>query len=220
MKSISYTEFRKFLDSDVDEAEYFGCNKDNLISMKKYLVNLSNRFELCENKIKYDRESIKKKYKQIDLIIYSKDIRSVVVSMGKTYFSLIRDSKTGFYIPEDIFSGEEIYLYKKLKLLLIERIGKQFSKELSHIKNETQKYFAKNNIIESVSGTFGLEDFYNGATLFCGNYELFDIEKRTYIPYEYTFEQFANYYKEKSELSIEDKQKLLTKIMVPRGFLN
>ena len=51
MKSISYTEFRKFLDSDVDEAEYFGCNKDNLISMKKYLVNLSNRFELCENKI-------------------------------------------------------------------------------------------------------------------------------------------------------------------------
>ena len=80
--------------------------------------------------------------------------------------------------------------------------------------------FAKNNIIESVSGTFGLEDFYNGATLFCGNYELFDIDKKTYIPYEFTFEQFANYYKEKSELSIKDKQKLLTKIMVPGGFLN
>lgn len=51
MEQMTYKEFRDFLDSDADEATYFGCNKDNLISMKKYLVNLSNRFELCENKI-------------------------------------------------------------------------------------------------------------------------------------------------------------------------
>ncbi len=36
MKNISYKEFRKFLNSDVDEAIYFGCSKDNLITLKEY----------------------------------------------------------------------------------------------------------------------------------------------------------------------------------------
>lgn len=51
MKSVSYKEFRKFLNSDVDESIYFGCSKDNLITLKEYLECLKIRFDRCESNI-------------------------------------------------------------------------------------------------------------------------------------------------------------------------
>ena len=210
MEEITYKEFRKFLDSDVDEAEYFGCNKNNLITMREYLLSLKERFEMCEKSIINDREFILNKYKKVDSIVYSKDTKSLVIKIKNTNIPLIKDIDTAFYIPENIIDLKFNYS------LIAKTIGRKYVNELNNIKNESQKYFAKNNRIESVSGVFSLEDYYNCATLFCSGYEFFNIDKKTGVPYKYTYNSFANYYEENEELSIKDKQKLLTKIMIPR----
>ena len=62
MEEITYKEFRSFLDSDVDEAEYFGYSKENLISLKERLEGLRERFDICESRIESDREKIKRAY--------------------------------------------------------------------------------------------------------------------------------------------------------------
>ena len=46
------------------------------------------------------------------------------------------------------------------------------------------------------------------------------IDKKTLIPKASAISVFADYSYSNDKISIEDKQKLLTRIMVPRGFLN
>ena len=60
MEKINYKEFKKFLDSDVDEATYFGYSKEDLISLKERLEGLRERFDICESRI----EEIEKKLKE------------------------------------------------------------------------------------------------------------------------------------------------------------
>ena len=48
----------------------------------------------------------------------------------------------------------------------------------------------------------------------------FWIDKKTLIPSESTNSVFDDFHYNTDNVSIEDKQKLLTKIMVQRGFLN
>ena len=82
------------------------------------------------------------------------------------------------------------------------------------------KYFNKDNTIESVSSIFALKDNYFSSTLNCNKYPFFSIDKRTLMPEEYTIIPFKVEYDTLPKITTKDKQKLLTKIMVPRGFLN
>ena len=56
MEKINYKEFKMFLDSDVDEATYFGYSKEDLISLKERLEGLRERFDVCESRIEGDRK--------------------------------------------------------------------------------------------------------------------------------------------------------------------
>ena len=210
MKSICYKELRDFLNSNVNESIYFGTNIDNLITLKEYLNHLKKQFDMCEKRIINDREFILNKYKKVDSIVYSKDTKSLVIKIKNSNIPLIKDIDTAFYIPENIIDLKFNYF------LIAKTIGRKYVDELNNIKNESQKYFAKNNRIESVSGVFSLEDYYNCSTLFCSGYEFFNIDKKTVVPSKHTYNSFANYYEENEELSVKDKQRLLTKIMIPR----
>ena len=95
-----------------------------------------------------------------------------------------------------------------------------YSKEIDNIVENSVKYFNKDNTIESVSSIFVLEDGYFSSKLNCNNCPFFFIDKKTLVPEEYTIIPFRVEYDTLPKITIEDKQKLLTKIMVPRGFLN
>ena len=141
MKSICYKELRDFLNSNVNESTYFGTNIDNLITLKEYLNHLKKQFDMCEKRIINDREFILNKYKKVDSIVYSKDTKSLVIKIKNSNIPLIKDIDTAFYIPENIIDLKLNYF------LIAKTIGRKYVDELNNIKNESQKYFAKNNRI-------------------------------------------------------------------------
>ena len=107
-----------------------------------------------------------------------------------------------------------------MKLIRYRNIGKRFSKEIDNIVENSIKYFYKDNSIESVSSIFNLEDDYHSSLLYCNDYPFFYIDKKTILPKDEVVSPFIERLDGTRKLTSEDKQKLLTKIMVPRGFLN
>ena len=118
MEEITYKEFRKFLDSDVDEAEYFGCNKDNLITMREYLLSLKERFEMCESELASDKQRIKDKYKKITKWQYDYHRGNLLFTIDKTLFYLKKDENTGIY-KANIAGGSDLALFYKLKNIML-----------------------------------------------------------------------------------------------------
>ena len=107
-----------------------------------------------------------------------------------------------------------------MKLIRYRNIGEKFSREIDNIIENSVKYFNKENTIESVSSIFTLEDNYKSSLLNCNSFPFFYIDKKTLAPDKYTIIPFDENLEDRRQLTTEDKQKLLTKIMVPRGFLN
>lgn len=215
MEEITYKEFRKFLDSDVDEAEYFGCNKDNLITMKEYLLSLKERFEMCESKLDSDKQRVKDKYKKITKWQYDYHSDNLLFTIDKTLFYLKKDEKTGIY-KANIAGGSDvalIYNFKKIYAKTL-KIGERFPIELENIKKYGKMYFDKNNEIESVSSIFSLNDVYYDSIINCNGGMFFRVYKDTLIPSEFTNCTFCDFHYNTDNISVEDKQKLLTKIMV------
>lgn len=219
MEEISYKEFRRFLDSDADEAEYFGYSKEDLISLKERLEGLRERFEICESRIESDREKIKRAYSNISGISYSDYRKTLTFDVGNSSYYLTRDEEKNMY-KINWYASSEPSIFTNMKLVKYRNIGKNFFKEIDNIVENNIKYFSKDNTIESVSSIFTLEDRYFSSKLNCNNCPFFFIDKRTLMPEEYTIMPFKVEYDALPKITIEDKQKLLTKIMVPRGFLN
>ncbi len=221
MEKISYKEFRNFLDSDVDEAEYFGCNKDNLITMREYLLSLKERFEICESELASDKQRIKDKYSRITKWQYDYQRDNLLFCIDKTLFYLKKDEKTGIY-KANIAGGSDLALFYNLKKYYAKslQIGKWFPNELENIKKYGEMYFDKDNNVESVSSIFSLTDVYYDSIINCNGSMFFRVYKDTLIPSESTNSAFEDFHYNTDNVSVEDKQKLLTKIMVPRGFLN
>lgn len=219
MEEITYKEFRKFLDSDVDEATYFGYSKENLISLKERLEGLRERFDICESRIESDREKIENTYSDIGDISYSDYHKNLTFNVGDSSYYLTKDKEKNIY-KINWYASSEPSILANMKLIRHRNIGRKFSKEIDNIVENSVKYFNKENTIKSVSSIFDLEDSYFSSALSCNNYPFFSIDKRTLIPEEYTIMPFKVEYDTLPKITIEDKQKLLTKIMVPRGFLN
>ena len=77
-------------------------------------------------------------------------------------------------------------------------------------------YFDKDNEIESVSSIFSLNDVYYDSIINCNGGMFFRVYKDTLIPSESTNSAFCDFHYNTDNISVEDKQKLLTKIMIPR----
>ena len=219
MDKISYKEFKDFLDSDVDEAEYFGYSKEDLISLKERLEGLRERFEICESRIESDREKIKRAYSDISGISYSDYRKTLTFDVGNSSYYLTKVEEKNMY-KINWYASCEPSIFTNIKLIKHINIGRKFSGEIDNIVENSAKYYNKENVIESVSSIFYLADSYFSSALNCNKYPFFSIDKRTLMPEEYTIIPFKVEYDTLPKITTKDKQKLLTKIMVPRGFLN
>ena len=219
MEQITYKEFRNFLDSDANEAEYFGYSKEDLISLKERLEGLRERFEICESRIESDREKIKRAYSDISGISYSDYRKTLTFDVGNSSYYLTKVEEKNMY-KINWYASCEPSIFTNIKLIKHINIGRKFSEEIDNIVENSAKYFNKKNTIESVSSIFVLEDSYFSSVLNCNKYPFFSIDKRTLMPEEYTIIPFKVEYDTLPKITTKDKQKLLTKIMVPRGFLN
>ncbi len=219
MEQITYKEFRNFLDSDANEAEYFGYSKEDLISLKERLEGLRERFEICESRIESDREKIKRAYSDISGISYSDYRKTLTFDVGNSSYYLTKVEEKNMY-KINWYASCEPSIFTNIKLIKHINIGRKFSEEIDNIVENSVKYFNKENTIESVSSIFVLEDSYFSSALNCCDYPFFFIDKRTLVPEEYTIIPFKVEYDTLPKITTKDKQKLLTKIMVPRGFLN
>ncbi len=219
MDKISYKEFKDFLDSDVDEAEYFGYSKEDLISLKERLEGLRERFEICESRIESDREKIKRAYSDISGISYSDYRKTLTFDVGNSSYYLTKVEEKNMY-KINWYASCEPSIFTNIKLIKHINIGRKFSEEIDNIVENSVKYFHKDNTIESVSSIFALKDNYFSSTLRCFNCPFFFIDKQTLIPSKNTIISFDDELDNEKTLNVEDKQKLLAKIMVPRGFLN
>ena len=217
MEKINYQEFMDFLNSDKDEATYFGYSSDNLISLKERLKNLKERFEICERRIESDRNKIKEAYNNIDSIFYSNYYKRVTFNIGASSYYL---KKEGNKYKVHFYASSEPSIFSNMKLNKYKNIGERFSKEIDNIIENSVKYFNKENIITSISSIFTLEDSYFTSLLTCNNIPFFYISKRTLMPDNHTIMPF---YDEDTDRKIErmivtEKQKLLTKIMIPNNY--
>ena len=219
MEQITYKEFRNFLDSDANEAEYFGYSKEDLISLKERLEGLRERFEICESRIESDREKIKRAYSDISGISYNDYRKTLTFDVGNSSYYLTKVEEKNMY-KINWYASCEPSINTNIKLIKHINIGRKFSEEIDNIVENSVKYFNKENTIESVSSIFVLEDSYFSSVLNCNKYSFFSIDKRTLMPEEYTIIPFKVEYDTLPKITTKDKQKLLTKIMVPRGFLN
>lgn len=219
MDKISYKEFKDFLDSDVDEAEYFGYSKEDLISLKERLEGLRERFEICESRIESDREKIKRAYSDISGISYSDYRKTLTFDVGNSSYYLTKVEEKNMY-KINWYASCEPSIFTNIKLIKHINIGRKFSEEIDNIVENSVKYFHKDNSIESVSSIFNLEDDYYSSLLYCNDYPFFYIDKKTILPKDEVVSPFIERLDGTRKLTSEDKQKLLTKIMVPRGFLN
>ena len=219
MEKINYKEFKMFLDSDVDEATYFGYSKEDLISLKERLEGLRERFDVCESRIEGDREKIEQAYNNISGIIYNNYRKSLTFNYDKSSYYLTKDKEKNIY-KINWYASSESSILTNMKLVKYRSLGRKFSREIDNIVENSVKYFNKQNTIESVSSIFTLEDRYFSSKLNCNNCPFFFIDKKTLIPSKNTIISFDDELDNEKTLNVEDKQKLLTKIMVPRVFLN
>ena len=218
IKQISYQKFRDFLDSDLDEATYFNLNKDNLITLKDYLLDLEERFFYYESEILGDKIKIMERYPKIKNLRYSMSGKELRFDVGNSSFNLVKLlSPEGHYqvVLEDCF---ESMLIEEIKCFKYRNLGKQFVPQLDHIKENSLKYFDKTNVLDSISSVFTLKDHYFQSFIYCNNYPLFSYDRRDGRVDEYTYEVFPEYYDEKEKLSLQDKQKLLTKIQIKKNY--
>lgn len=219
MEKISYKEFKDFLDSDVDEATYFGYSKEDLVSLKERLEGLRERFDICESRIERDREKIEQAYNGIDNISYSPNKDALTFNIGKSLYYLKKDKEKNIY-KINLYISMDPEIITDMILTTYKSLGRKFSREIDNIVENSVKYFNKENVIESVSSIFILEDNYNSSSLYCNAYPFFCIDKKTMLPKNETNNPFDEELDGDKELTTTDKQKLLTKIMVPRGFFN
>lgn len=218
MEKITYQEFKDFLNSDIDEAEYFGYNKDNLISLREYLELLKERFNDCESKIDRNRKRICNEYSKITNLYYSNYWKQLCFNVGKTTFILdkTKDKSKDIYEVK-LLGASESLISSNIKGLIHKNIGRRFSKELKSIESSFTSYFDKENTVRSISSIFSLEDNYYTSFLHCNTYPFFNINTKTLIPDEYTYIPFNESYYNIEGITPKEKSKLLTKIQVPRN---
>lgn len=149
MEQITYKEFRNFLDSDANEAEYFGYSKEDLISLKERLEGLRERFEICESRIESDREKIKRAYSDISGISYSDYRKTLTFDVGNSSYYLTKVEEKNMY-KINWYASCEPSIFTNIKLIKHINIGRKFSEEIDNIVENSAKYFNKKILLNQL----------------------------------------------------------------------
>lgn len=164
MKTISYKDFLDFLASDLNEVEYFGCDKTSVMSLKDYLLELKQKKEQYDKLISEPLKSIHSKNKWVENIRpdHDFDVNGLVV-LGKKYLTFLRSIQSDFsngYPGDYLFMGStHIYLTnlwhqkdKKIYELL-----KNSQEELREINKIAHQLNVIENSFTTVSDKFEID---------------------------------------------------------------
>ena len=206
MEMLGNEKLKAFLNSGLDEAEYFGYSNEDTISLKEYLEMLKLRYRECEQKTSPIREKITAKHKWIKNFMYYEDTNEIVLD-GKIAIFLSKNEKSGIYEPKEYGLGKGTFT--KFKYLDAKGIGKKHTEELDELAKEIKKYINGELYVKSVSNNFGLNNYYELSRLAhnIGHYTLAYIERDSL---DITLPPV------RSNLSIEETEKLTKKIRIKK----
>ena len=206
MTKLDIEELRAFLNSNLDEAEYFGYSNDDTISLKEYLEMLKSRYRECEQKTAPIREKITAKNKWIKNFMYYEDTDEIVLN-GKVAIFLSKNKKSGIYEPKEYGLGKDAFA--KYKYLDAKSIGKKHTEELNELAKDIKEYINGELCVKSVSNNFRLNNYYELSRLAnnIGHYTLAYIERDSL---DITLPSIGN------DLSIEETEKLTEKIRIKK----
>ena len=230
MGKLSYKEFLDFLSSDLDEVEYFGCNKNSLISLREYINELKQKNEEYEKLIQEPLESIKKKNKWVKNIVprYDGCLTSVQI-FGKNQPNLgvginPKIAKAHGKNPDDyiLTGGMIITPFHSLKLRNRIKVLDNSQNEIREIDKIAKKLNFVKEEFDTASENFSIKSsYYNGCYI-----EYLDWPIIRVIPLTGELQNFKRlmsdelFYKKEGmypkPLSDEDKERLVKKLYIKR----
>lgn len=155
MGKFTYAEFLTFLADNKNEIEYFGCDKQELISLYDYLKELKCRNKLYQEMVFSLVESIKIKNRWVKNIVPARDINpdglAVYANSDDTFTLGITDE--GFVR----IGGSSSSPFYRLTLKHRTRLLDNSQDELHEINNIAHDLKIENQNIKTVSGNFNID---------------------------------------------------------------
>ena len=230
MGKLSYRDFLDFLSSDLDEIEYFGCNKNSLISLREYLNELKQKNEEYERLIQEPLESIKKKNKWVKNIVprYDGSLNRVQI-FGKNQPNLgvginPKIAKAHGKNPDDyiLTGGMIITPFHDLKVRNRIKVLDNSQKEIREIDKIAQKLHYFKEQFNTISGNFSTKSScYNICYIECFDWPIIKViistgELQNFRP----MMSDSLFYKKEGmypkPLSSDDKERLVKKLYIKR----
>lgn len=230
MDKLSYKDFLNFLSSDLDEVEYFGCNKNSLVSLREYLNELKQRNEEYERLIQEPLESIKKKNKWVKKVVprYDGTLSSIQIH-GKNQPNLgvgiypemakARGKKEDDYI---LTGGMVITPFHNLKFKNRIKVLDNSQNEIREIDKIAKKLHFVKEDFDTASGYFSTKSsYYNTCYIECFDWPIIktilstgELQNfRRMMSDELFYKKEGMYPK---ELSNDDKERLVKKLYIKR----
>ena len=207
MSNLDTEKLRAFINSSLDEAEYFDYSKEDTISLKEYLEILKKRYKEYKHNTLAVREKITSKHKWVKNFMYFEDTNELVLD-GKVAIFLSKNKKTGIYEPKEYGLGKDVSA--KFKYLDAKSIGKKHTEELDKIVEELKQYINGDELfVKSVSNNFGLNNYYKLSRL-TNNIECYTLAYIERDSLDITLPPG------RGDLSIKETEKLAEKIRIKK----
>lgn len=230
MSKLSYKEFLNFLSSDLDEVEYFGCNKKSLVSLREYLNELKQKNEEFERLIQEPLESIKKKNKWVTNVIprYDGSLSRIQIQ-GKNQPSLgvgiePKIARAHHKNPYDyiLTGGMIITPFHNLKLRNRIKVLKNSQNEIREIDKIAQKLHFIKEEFDTASKNFSTKSsWYNVCYIECFDWPIIkailstgELQNFKRMMSDELFYKKEGMYPK--PLSNDDKEKLVKKLYIKR----
>lgn len=228
MEKISYKDFLDFLASDMNEIDFFGCDKTSLISLKEYLNELKKQKETYDKLISEALKSIQKKNKWVKEVVPRYDgIMDGVKIRGKNdptlgvgiYPELAK--KFGKNPNDYILTGGMIITpFHNLKFRNRIKVLENSQEEIREIDTIAQNLNFIKEEITTISGKFVINSScYNTCDIECFNWPIIKIILSTgelqrvepYMSSELFYKKEGVYPK---PLTLDDMEKLVKKLYI------
>lgn len=230
MKNISYDELLEFLHSDLNEVDFFNCDKSSLKSLRDYLLEQKERNKKYEQMINEPLNSIKYKNKWVKNIVPRYDgIKKGIIINGKNYPSIcagidpkmasaLGKNPTDYVFNCSVIISPLVHLKLKHRLKVLDNSQDEI-KKIDLIAKELNY---KKEIINTASNIFSINNsYYDICEILYGGYPV----TRTIISsdevYSVDYSNLNDFLrnKEKTEfrtLSLEDSKKLVKKLYISK----
>lgn len=230
MSQISYKEFLNFLDSDLNEVEYFGCEKTSLVALRDYLDELKQKHEEYEKLIREPLNSIKSKNRWIvDVIPRYDGIRDGVKIRGKNNpvlgvginpkMAQARGKKPNDYI---LTGGMIVTPFHNLKFKNRIKVLDNSQDEIRQIDKIAQDLNFIKEEFDTISSNFSVNSsYYNVCDIECFNWPIIRVILSTgelqgmapFMDSELFYKKEGIYPK---PLTVEEREKLVKKLYIKR----